>query len=143
MVELKVKTLEFMDTRLLNAGAALNVARFQVTKRTRIYAIVLNHAAQAPKASSGYYYGGRLMAEVSLIPSFGDQDNTLVRSIVIVDSEHYSSAAGEAEHTYGDSKVVTIGDFSRVLQEIDEPAAIYLNLTNVQEYGNTTPTVRH
>jgi len=143
MVELKVKTLQVDDDRLLNAGVRNNAARFQVTKRTRIYAITLNHVAQSPKASSGYYYGGKVTAEVSLIPSFADQDNTLVRSLLIVDSEHYSSAAGEAEHTYGDSKVVTIGDFNRVLQEIDEPAAIYLNLENIQKYGNTTTTIRH
>jgi len=143
MVELKVKTLHFHDERLLNAGAAGNVLRFQVTRKTRIYAITLNHAAQSSKASSGYYYGGRVTAEVSLIPSYYDADNTLVRSVLIVGSEHYSSAAGEAEHTYGDSKAVAIGDFSRVLQEIDEPAAIYINLDNAQDFGNTTPTVRH
>jgi len=143
MVELRVKTLEVMDERLLNAGVYNNAARFQVTKRTRIYAIILNHIAHSSKASSGYFYGGRILAEVSLIPSFGDEDNTLARSVLIVGSEHYSSAAGEAEHTFGDSKVVTIGDFSRLLQEIDEPAAIYVNLWNAQDFGNTTPTVRH
>jgi len=143
MVELKVKTLQFDDERLLNAGSANNVARFQVTRKTRIYAIVLNHAAHSSKASSGYYYGGKVTAEVSLVPIWFDPDNTLARSVLIVGSEHYSSAAGEAEHTYGDSKAVTVGDFSRVLQEIDEPAAIYVNLENVQNFGNTTPTIRH
>jgi len=142
-VELKAKTLEFLDTRLLNAGAATNLVRFQVTRKTRIYAIALNHVVYSSKASAGYFYGGNVMAEVSLIPSWGDPDNALVRSYLIVGSEHYSSAAGETEHTYGDSKVVIVGDFNRVLQEIDEPAAIYVNVYNHQEFGNTTPTIRH